>query len=85
MFPVHDVDTEVTTDEDPRITKSGRLWRKTKIDKLPKLINALKSEMSFVGPRPDVPGFTEMLVEGTPYNTLRPSGDHRLCNPRVPR
>ena len=62
MRPVHGVDTVVTTDEDPRITNLGRFWRKTKIDELPQLINVLKGEMSFVGPRPDVPGFTDMLV-----------------------
>ena len=63
MRPVHGVDTVVTTDEDPRITNLGRFWRKSKIDELPQLINVLKGEMSFVGPRPDVPGFTDTLVE----------------------
>jgi lipopolysaccharide/colanic/teichoic acid biosynthesis glycosyltransferase len=50
-----DLKTNVTTDKDPRITSSGRFFRKTKIDELPQLINILKGEMSFVGPRPDVP------------------------------
>jgi lipopolysaccharide/colanic/teichoic acid biosynthesis glycosyltransferase len=49
-----DLKTSVTTDKDPRITASGRFFRKTKIDELPQLINILKGEMSFVGPRPDV-------------------------------
>ena len=53
--------TTVTTDHDPRITRVGKFFRKTKLDELPQLINVFLGQMSFVGPRPDVPGFADKL------------------------
>jgi lipopolysaccharide/colanic/teichoic acid biosynthesis glycosyltransferase len=56
--------TSVTTANDPRITKWGATFRRYKIDELPQLWNVLKGDMSFVGPRPDVPGYMDRLQGG---------------------
>src|SRR5207244_11909508 len=51
----------LTVGDDPRITPTGRLLRRTKIDEVPQLINVLKGDMSFVGPRTEVPEFVELF------------------------
>jgi len=52
-----------TSDDDPRITRIGKLIRKYKLDELPQLINVLKGDMSIVGPRPEVQHYVDMYTE----------------------
>ncbi len=61
MKPISGMESTVTVSGDSRITKSGTLMRRYKIDELPQLFNVLFGSMSFVGPRPDVPGFADKL------------------------
>jgi lipopolysaccharide/colanic/teichoic acid biosynthesis glycosyltransferase len=58
-------------EDDPRITKVGKFLRKTRIDEIPQLINILKGEMSFVGPRPIRKHFSELLSKEFPFYRLR--------------
>lgn len=59
------------TSNDDRITRVGRVIRKLRIDELPQVLNVLRGEMSFVGPRPERPTFVEQLEREIPYYGLR--------------
>jgi sugar transferase (PEP-CTERM system associated) len=58
-------------DDDPRITKVGRLLRRSRLDEIPQLWNVLKGDMAFVGPRPERPEFVERLSLEIPFYNLR--------------
>jgi len=72
---------------DPRVTRVGAMIRKLRIDELPQVINVLRGDMSFVGPRPERPEFVAQLADKIPYyaqrHCVRPgiTGWAQLCYP----
>ena len=61
---------QLSSDDDPRVTDSGRIMRKYRLDELPQFWNVLKGEMSIVGPRPERRFFINQIVKRAPYYTL---------------
>ncbi len=55
--------TQITIGRDPRITRIGHFLRQYRFDELPQLFNVLKGEMSFVGPRPEVPRYVALYTD----------------------
>ncbi len=62
---------DMTGENDPRITKLGRILRKTRIDEIPQLLNVLKGEMSLIGPRPETLNLSQWYEEEIPFYRYR--------------
>jgi lipopolysaccharide/colanic/teichoic acid biosynthesis glycosyltransferase len=65
-------------ENDQRVTRVGAFIRKYRIDELPQIFNVLRGEMSFVGPRPERPGFVEELSQQIPYYRSGTSSSQEL-------
>jgi len=70
MTTSEEIKSTISIKGDVRVTKFGEILRRYKIDELPELINIVRGEMSFVGPRPDVPGYADKL-NGDARNILK--------------
>ncbi len=62
-----------TMENDPRVTKFGKILRKSRIDELPQIVNVIKGDMSFVGPRPESREYVALLTKKIQFYYLRHS------------
>lgn len=73
---------QMATERDDRITRLGRILRKSRLDEFPQLINIIKGEMSFVGTRPEVKKFVEEYTDEMLATLLLPAGTTSLASIR---
>ena len=71
MRPDSSSPTTWTVEDDPRITKFGRVLRRTHVDELPQTLNLFKGDIATVGPRPEQPYYVEQLSENVRFYRLR--------------
>lgn len=68
------IGSQVTTNKDNRVTKTGKFLRKYRIDEIPQLLNIIKGDMSFVGTRPEVVKYVRQYTEEMMSTLLLPAG-----------
>lgn len=68
------IGSQVTTKNDTRITRIGRVLRKYRLDEIPQLLNIIVGDMSFVGTRPEVPKYVEKYTDEMMATLLLPAG-----------
>lgn len=61
-------------DNDPRVTRIGRIMRKTSVDEIPQLLNIIKGDMALIGPRPDLPDALDIYLPGEGKKLSVPPG-----------
>ena len=69
-----EIGAQITTKDDSRITKLGRILRKYRIDEFPQILNIISGDMSFVGTRPEVPKYVERYTDEMKATLLLPAG-----------